>query len=161
MTAPIDNKTRLVSQLIRSCYDAQEGYRCAASAVEDENLRKLFEIYAQQRTRFAEELRAYLPMDGGECGGRENSPEIFGERESTARDSIRECLETDSRTVALYKDALAQRALPTRAHFLISSQLALMERVQDRMNVMLANPPGATGIGKLARSEARLQRVTA
>jgi hypothetical protein len=160
MTASLDNKARLVSQLIRSCYDAQDGYRCAASAVEDERLRKLFEIYAQQRTRFAEELRAYLPAEA-EFGKGENSGEIFGERESTTRGSIRECLETDSRTVALYKDALAQRALPTRAHFLISSQLALMERVQDRMNVMLANPPGAKVPGNLARSETRLQRVTA
>ena len=155
MTATIDSKTRLVSQLINSCYKAQEGYRSAATAVEDETLRKLFQIYAQQRTRFAEELRQYLPLEA-ECSEGVDTDGAFGQRkEATARngDRLRECLDIDSRTVALYKEALAQRALPTRAHFLISSQLALMERVQDRMNVMLANPLAGG-------AAARLQRVT-
>ena len=155
MTATIDNKTRLVSQLIKSCYKAQEGYRSAASAAEDESLRKLFQIYAQQRTRFAEELRQYLPLEG-ECSEGVDTDGAFGLRkEGTTRngDRVRECLDIDSRTVALYKEAVAQRALPTRAHFLISSQLALMERVQDRMNAMLANPRAGGGT--------RLQRVTA
>ena len=160
MTAAIDNKTRLVSLLIHSCQRAQEGFRSAAGAVEDESLRKLFQIYAQQRTRFAEELRQYLPLEV-ECSETERAVERSRERNGvTERDSIRECMEIDSTTVALYKEALAQRALPTRAHFLISSQLALMERVQDRMNVMLANPPGPR-MAKATASPARLQRVTA
>jgi hypothetical protein len=135
MTAVANQKTRLVSQLINSCYRAQDGYRTAASTVEDQTLRRLFVIYAQQRTRFAEELREYLPTEGAtETNyGFEGAFALDGEN---GKDSIRECLEIDSKTLALYKEALAHRALPIRAHFLISSQLALLERVHDRMNGM-------------------------
>src|SRR5688500_12656976 len=103
MTAVADQKTKLVSQLIHSCYRAQDGYRAAASSAGDQSLRRLFEIYAQQRTRFAEELREYLPNDGP----MQNSGHYaagFGEEGSRPdKDSIRECLEIDSRTLALYK----------------------------------------------------------
>ena len=137
MTAALDYKTQLVSQLISSCYKAQNGYRSAASAVEDDTLKRLFQIYAQQRTRFAEELREYLPPDSVDVDA-ERAEQIFADARYVSGDeSIRECLEIDSKTVDLYKRALAHRALPTRAHFLISSQLALLERVHDRMNMML------------------------
>ena len=137
MIAVADQKTKLVSQLIHSCYRAQKGYRAAASSAGDQSLRRLFEIYAQQRTRFAEELREYLPdEEPAQVNGQYAAS--FGQEDSDEmKDSIRECLEIDSRTLALYKEAVAHRALPTRAHFLISSQLALMERVHDRINVML------------------------
>jgi hypothetical protein len=136
MTAVSDQKTRVVSQLINSCYRAQDGYRTAASTVEDQTLRRLFEIYAQQRTRFAEELREYLPTEVATETNHGFSGAFALDSGENEKDSIRECLEIDSRTLALYKEALAHRALPTRAHFLISSQLALLERVHDRMNGM-------------------------
>jgi hypothetical protein len=156
MTVAIDKKTRLVSQLISSCYQAQDGYRSAASTVRDETLRKLFQIYAQQRTRFAEELREHLPYEIDSGGRATQSQGSAAQNGTTEGDPIRECLEIDSKTVAMYKEALSQRALPTRAHFLISSQLALLERVQARMNLMLTNPPGA----KMARPT-RLQQIVA
>ena len=134
MTAVTDQKTRLVSQLINSCYRAQDGYKTAASTVEDHTLRRLFEIYAQQRTRFAEELREYLPYEAATETNYASGLAL--EDTENGRDSIRECLEIDSRTLALYKEALSHRALPTRAHFLISAQLALLQRVHDRMNGM-------------------------
>jgi hypothetical protein len=131
----------MVSQLINSCYKAQEGYRWAADAADDENLKRLFEIYALQRTRFAQELREYLPMDDL-LEDRVGSPAVDGKCTATRQESIRECLERDGRTLALYKEALAQRSLPIRAHFLISSQLALLEKVYDRMHLMLQERPG-------------------
>jgi hypothetical protein len=157
MTAAIDYKTKLVSQLISSCYQAQNGYRSAASVVEDEALRRLFEIYAQQRTRFAEELREYLPNSGESAWGVETPGNIFGEQRSlSGHESIRECLEIDSMTLDVYKEALAHRSLPTRAHFLISSQLALMQRVHDRMSTMLQE-----GGERKMRTPWRAQRVSA
>lgn len=137
MTAAIDYKTKLVSQLISSCYKAQNGFRSAASAVEDDTLRRLFEIYAQQRTRFAEELREYLPAEELDGDAGRAAQYFEDERFLLGHDSIRECLEIDSKTVELYKQALAHRSLPARAHFLISSQLALLQRVHDRMSMML------------------------
>ena len=138
MIAGADQKINLVGQLIHSCYRAQEGYRSAASAVEDNSLRKLFEIYAQQRIRFAEELREYLPLEQEKSSDVDASGSTWETDSATSgRDTIRTCLEIDSRTLELYKEALAFRALPTRAQFLVSAQLALLERVHDRMNLML------------------------
>lgn len=141
MTATVDHKTRMVSLLIRSCYTAQNGYRCAASAVEDETLKRLFEIYAQQRTRFAQELREYLPMEETDFAIEKSIASLDGEagnaRPVSRQESIRNCLEMDARNLALYKETLDHRALPTRAHFVIASQLALMQRVHDRMSLML------------------------
>ena len=154
MIAVADQKTKLVSQLIHSCYRAQDGYRAAASSAGDQSLRRLFEIYAQQRTRFAEELREYLPNDGTSQASAHYAAGLDQEGSVQDKDSIRECLEIDSRTLEIYKEALAHRALPTRAHFLISSQLALMERVHDRVNLMLdERGPG--------RSRLQEQRISA
>ncbi|MGZ8899355.1 MAG: DUF2383 domain-containing protein [Limisphaerales bacterium] len=153
MTAAIHHKTKLVSPLISSCYEAQEGYRSAASAVEDETLRRLFEIYAQQRTRFAEELREYLPMSEETDFETGTTTQFFGDQRVLSRhESIRECLEIDSRTLEMYKEALAHRMLPTRTHFLISSQLALLERVHDRMSTMLQD--------RAVRAPLQAQRIT-
>lgn len=138
MTATLDYKTDLISRLINSCYNAQAGYRQAASCVEDATLKRLFEIYAQQRTRFAEELTEYLPAYevrfAQECE-TESQPRLYGE---SGQEFLRQCLEADARNLAHYKEALAHRALPSRAQFVISSQLALMERVHDRLTSILA-----------------------
>jgi hypothetical protein len=140
MTAIADTKTMFVSQLISSCYRTQEGYRSAASTVEDDTLKRLFEIYAQQRTRFAEELRDYLP-DGESFDSfpiEATDEQRTGAPRPDRHSTLRKCLEMDARNLALYREALAHRTLPTRAHLTISAQLALMQRVHDRMNMMLA-----------------------
>jgi hypothetical protein len=142
MTAMIDQSARTVCQLIDSCYRSQEGFRSAAEAVDDTNLKRLLDIYAQQRTRFAEELRECMPMPspllpdfvrgGGEAGSARLAPD------QEAANVLEDCLESDRRTLALYREALADRAIPTRAHFLISAQCSLLERVHDRMYGLLS-----------------------
>jgi hypothetical protein len=159
MSLTIDKKAALVSELISSCYAAKNGYRSAAHAVEDNALRRLLEIYAQQRTRFAQELSEYLPVEAR--FQQDDFSELSLASGATQRDSIAECLKMDSKTLALYKEAVAQRSLPSRAHFLISSQLALMERVHDRMNLLLANPLSAKTSATARRVEPRLHRASA
>ena len=46
-----------VNSLIEILKDGQKGFKQAADAVKDENLKSLFGGYSQQRTRFANELR--------------------------------------------------------------------------------------------------------
>ena len=155
MTATIDHQTKLqgippsemVHQLIRSCCKAQQGFRSAAKAVGDTPLKRLFEIYAQQRTRFADELREYLPAfdDSYGASAAKGDGLYFQDAQDahgtlSQHDFLRECLKLEDKTLSLYKDALAHGALPTRAHFLISSQLSLMQRVHDRMRLMLETP---------------------
>jgi hypothetical protein len=122
--------------LISSCYEAEEKFRSAAASSEDDTLKRLFEIYAQQRTRFAEELREHLHSNT-----EESEPDSrFAWNEADNDNSLRGCLDTDLKTLQLYRQALASRELPTRTHFLIASQLALLERAHDRVNSLLQKP---------------------
>src|SRR5205085_2051257 len=47
-----------VNNLIETLKDGQEGFRQAAEAVKDPQLKSLFSEYAQQRSRFANELQS-------------------------------------------------------------------------------------------------------
>jgi hypothetical protein len=140
MTAMRDQSARTVCQLIDSCYRSQEGFRSAAQAVDDINLKRLLDIYAQQRTRFAEELRECMPsplLPDFVRRGEEQASAGLATDEKPAN-VLEDCLESDRRTLALYREALADRAIPTRAHFLISAQCSLLERVHDRMYGLLS-----------------------
>src|SRR3954465_16081492 len=47
-----------LNSLIETLKDGQEGFRQAAEAVKDSNLKSLFNEYSMQRSRFAGELQA-------------------------------------------------------------------------------------------------------
>jgi uncharacterized protein (TIGR02284 family) len=57
MTDSVDGVASTLNQLIQTCKDGESGFRAAAEAVEDSNLRRLFESYSQQRAEFAAELQ--------------------------------------------------------------------------------------------------------
>lgn len=142
MTVAIDQSSQIVRQLIDSCYEAHEGYRSAAEAVSDGTLKRLFGIYAQQRTRFAEELREYTSFDGSEFEVKKGAARTGGDFGDTLNEVSDErllqfCLESDRKTLELYRKALLERGIPSRAHFVISAQCSLMERVHDRINGIL------------------------
>jgi hypothetical protein len=153
----IEGSTRVMRQLISSCHEAEQRFRFAASGADDLTLKRLLEIYAQQRNRFAEELKEHLPAYDTQYERQvsvsaDGSAAVEGEQE----DSIRSCLDGDSKTLQLYRQALAARDLPTRTHFLISSQLALMERARERVIGLVQNPPSA-----LNQLSANVSRVRA
>ena len=55
-----------VNGVIRICKDAEEGFRGAANAVNDADLKSLFEKLSLQRGNFASELRASVQATGNE-----------------------------------------------------------------------------------------------
>lgn len=136
MTASLDSGTEVVQKLISSCRDTQEGFRSAARAVKDDNLKRLLSIYAQQRTRFAEELREYLPPGAGQFW-KTDSELAWDEME--ANEIVKHCLDADTRSLDLYSQALASGEMPTKAHFLVSAQFSLLQRVHNRVREMLAS----------------------
>lgn len=138
-TRTVESGSRVIRDLISSCCEAQESFRSAAANSEDDTLKRLFEIYAQQRARFAEELREHLPSNNEESAIEAGSSWT----EADGDDSLRNCLDSDLRTLQLYRRALASRNLPTRTHFLISSQLALLERAHERVASLLRKPDAA------------------
>jgi hypothetical protein len=150
----IEGSTRVMRQLISSCHEAEQRFRFAASGADDLTLKRLLEIYAQQRNRFAEELKEHLPAHNTQYE-RPISADVSAAVEGEEEDSIRSCLDGDSKTLQLYRQALAARDLPTRTHFLISSQLALMERARERVIGLVQNPPSA--LNQLSANVARVR----
>lgn len=134
MTATRDDTTHTLRKLIRSCKEAQEGFRTAAEQSQNPDLKRLFNIYAHQRSRFEAELREHVLCDG------EGIEETGGEFQKQNREShpneesaiLNECLATDSRALDLYRHALSGR-IPSKAHFLIAAQYSLMQRVHARL----------------------------
>ena len=58
-----------LNDLIETCTDGEKGYRAAAEAIAsdaDPDMRTLFNVYAQQRARFAAELQNEVLRRGGE-----------------------------------------------------------------------------------------------
>ena len=147
MTAPIEETTVTFENLISTCKEAQARFRSAAAAAEDKAIRRLLGIYAQQRTRFAEEL---LQEMGSPSSASRQAGDAGAENGLTAQkspssdlDLLRECLKSESRALESYKDALGAR-IPTRAHFLVAAQHQLMQRAHERMQGMLATPRGSS-----------------
>ncbi|HEV8544600.1 MAG TPA: hypothetical protein VGR78_19595, partial [Verrucomicrobiae bacterium] len=134
-----DQSSQTVCRLIHSCFRSQEGFHSAAQVVEDAGLKRLLGIYAQQRTRFAEELRVCMPSSlEFDALSDPEQPERTVLEDDGAAGLLAECVESDRRTLALYREALADRSIPTRAHFLISAQCSLLQRVHDRMYGLLS-----------------------
>jgi uncharacterized protein (TIGR02284 family) len=69
MTEKNDAVIGHLNDLIETCTDGEEGYRAAAEAIAgetDPDMRTLFNVYAQQRARFAAELQNEVLRRGGE-----------------------------------------------------------------------------------------------
>ncbi|HTG43302.1 MAG TPA: hypothetical protein VK633_02100 [Verrucomicrobiae bacterium] len=125
-------------RLIDSCHEAHEEFRSASEAVDDTVLKRLFALYAQQRTRFAHELLDYASEEP--IAFRSSSPAVNLAGNRSDADLLNLCLEKERSALALYREALADRTIPTKAHFLISAQLALLERVHSRMESLRPSP---------------------
>src|SRR5256714_11317669 len=54
----MNNQNDIIDNLIESLKDGQEGFKQAAEAVKDPQLKSLFEEYSRQRARFVAELRS-------------------------------------------------------------------------------------------------------
>lgn len=124
-------------RLISMCHQARTEFQKAAAAADDKALKRLLNLYAQQRTRFAQELLQELHGDEFSAsryaaGEEPNSPSAGGDAEL-----LQECVRQDSRMLESYRDALRTR-IPSRAHFLVSAQYALMQKTHERIQGMLA-----------------------
>lgn len=128
-TTDAGNKT--IQELIESCQVTHHAFRTAAQAVASDSLKQLFGLYAQQRSRFAAELSS-LAENLSTSAALETFPRNAVDFAEEA-ELVRSCLAQEKDALAVYRKALAERALPTRARFLVSAQLALLERVHDRI----------------------------
>ena len=128
----MDKNTALLRELMSSCSEAGKRYQTASGLTEDDVMKRLFDIFARQRLRFAEELRDCAPGSNVEAGGSSPRP-VSGETSESENQIVDHCLESDVQTLALYREAVADTGLPARTRFLVSSQLALFELGHHRV----------------------------
>ena len=143
MTAVSGEETlQMVQRLIQSCEEAHQGFQLAAEAAEDAILKRLFNIYAQQRSRFAQELGEY----GGSADGESHvqSTDWILTSNKTDRELLGFCLDADQQSLNLYREAMQKRC-SRKAHFLISAQFALMQRSHERMRELWNEDSKPTG----------------
>jgi hypothetical protein len=139
----LDQTGERIGELINSCRETHEVFRSAAQTAANTALKRLFGIYAQQRSRFAEELGGFAPAGpAGPVRSTANFSDGDSSQDWSERDVLQNCLAREKSTLALYRKVVAERALPTRAHFLVSAQLALLERVHERIEALSPENPG-------------------
>src|SRR6202008_4486054 len=57
----------ILNGLVESCKRGQEAFRNAAEGIRNSEFRRLFNIFAQQRTQFVSELQAEIHRLGGDA----------------------------------------------------------------------------------------------
>jgi uncharacterized protein (TIGR02284 family) len=130
-----------LNQLIQICKDGESGFLAAAEAVEDINLRRLFESYSQQRAEFAAELQPEVrrmaedPVDSGHATAALHRGWIDIKAGITGRDEgaiISECERGEDTAVREYQQALDSE-LPTDLRVLIERQFLLIKEAHDQV----------------------------
>src|SRR5207253_6827421 len=58
----------ILNGLVETCRRGQEAFRGAAEGIRNSEFRRLFNIFAQQRTQFMSELQAEIHRLGGDAG---------------------------------------------------------------------------------------------
>jgi uncharacterized protein (TIGR02284 family) len=125
-------------RLIQTCYAGEHDFRTAASVVEDDVLRRLFNSYSLQRARFAAELQTELARWKGVDFARSQPPGANRNRAyARSEDALTACCNHDEILLERYEEALSV-TLPRSARFLVSAQFALARQAHDRIKSICA-----------------------
>ena len=137
----VDDDSSTLNQLIQTCKDGERGFKAAAEAVHDPNLRHLLESYSQQRGEFAAELETEVrrlgkePAEGGHAaaamhrGWMELKAAVSGGDEGTV---IAECERGEDVAVKAYQQALAA-TLPTDLKAMVERQFIKVQEAHDQV----------------------------
>jgi uncharacterized protein (TIGR02284 family) len=105
-----------LNSLIETLKDGQEGFKQAAEAVKDSDLKSIFSEYSLQRSKFAGELQAQAvqlgesdPEDSGSASGAMHRTWINIKSAVTSGDDhaiLAECERGEDSAIKEYKDAI-------------------------------------------------------
>ena len=134
----------VLNDLIETCKDGDQGFRTAAESVENPELRTLFNMYAQQRARFAAELNNEVLRRGGDPAksghvsasfhrGWINIKQAVTGKSETA--VIDECERGEDSAKANYESALKNN-LPSDLLSIVEEQFAEVRDAHDRIRNM-------------------------
>ena len=128
-----------VNDLIETCRDGQEGFRCASEDVKDAQMKTLFTKYSQQRGRFVAELQAVIARTDKEP---ETEASFLGElhrgwinlKSAIAGGDdhaiLAECERGEDSAVAEYRKAL-EADLPAEVASLVRQQADEVQNAHD------------------------------
>jgi uncharacterized protein (TIGR02284 family) len=131
-----------INTLIETLKDGQEGFRQASEAVEDPQLKSLFNEYSRQRSRFASDLQSEAqrfgestPEESGSAAGAMHRAWIdLKSAIATKQDHaiLAECERGEDSAVKEYKKAM-ENSLPAPLREIVSRQYTEIKDVHDRI----------------------------
>ena len=134
-----------INSLIETLKDGQAGFKQAADAVKDPNLKSLFSEYSQQRSRFAAELQSQArsfgesePEKSSSAAGAMHRAWINIKSVATSGDDaaiLSECERGEDSAVNEYKKAMEDNlASPLRD--IVSRQYSEVKSAHDRIKML-------------------------
>jgi uncharacterized protein (TIGR02284 family) len=137
----VDQTASTLNELIQTSKDGENGFRAAAASVEDSNLRRLLESYAQQRAEFVAELQlevrrlAQDPVDTGHAAAALHRGWLDIKASLTGRDEaavIAECERGEDIAVGVYQKAL-DSDLPADLRMVVQRQFLEVQQAHDHI----------------------------
>jgi uncharacterized protein (TIGR02284 family) len=135
-----------INGLIETLKDGQQGFREAAEAVKDSQLKSLFNEYSLQRAKFAGELQnqainlgEHDPEDSSSTAGAMHRAWIDLKSAITTQDDhaiLAECERGEDSAVAEYKKAMEEEELSSNIRETISRQYADVKSAHDRIKAL-------------------------
>jgi uncharacterized protein (TIGR02284 family) len=132
-----------INDLIETLKDGQEGFRQAAEAVEDPELKSLFNEYSLQRAHFAGELQSEAmglgeskPEDSSSAAGAMHRAWIGLKGAISKHDDhaiLAECERGEDSAMKEYEEALEEKNLIGPVRDIVSRQYAEVQRAHDRI----------------------------
>ena len=148
--AQIKETISTINDLIETLKDGQEGFRQAAEAVEDPELKSLFNEFSLQRSRFAGELQSQAvslgeskPEDSGSAAGAMHRTWINLKSAIAQRDDraiLAECERGEDSAVKEYLEAMGEENLAGPVREIISRQYAEVQNAHDRIKQLRDTP---------------------
>src|ERR1700745_4441230 len=134
-----------INDLIETLKDGQEGFRQAAEAVEDSELKSLFNESSLQRARFVGELQSEAvtlgeskPEDSGSAAGALHRSWINLKGAISKRDDhaiLAECERGEDSAIKEYREAMEEENLAGPVREIISRQYAEVQSAHDRIKL--------------------------
>jgi uncharacterized protein (TIGR02284 family) len=136
----------ILNGLVETCRRGQEVFRSAAEGIRNSEFRRLFNIFAQQRTQFISELQAEIHRLGGDAGKAAstatnvpNNTIPFPVPGTTEiRDEaviIAECQREEEAAVNDYQEAL-KADLPLDVQYVVKRQYMDIKDAYDRIRIL-------------------------
>lgn len=144
MTSSDKDTTALINHLVETCKDGEEGFKTAAGAVKDAQLKQLFTSYAQQRARFAEDLQLAVRRLGGDPGKRGSIAGALHRSWMSVKSAVvgssdgaivREAERGEDGAVQAFEKVLAEE-LPVDVQALVERQLIQVREAHDRISTL-------------------------